>query len=715
MTDFNTPFVRRSGKHAPVLLTALVAAALLSACGGGGGNPGAVGPSAGTGTTTPSTGTGTGTAAQGKTALQVVDSSGAQTTNIAGGQTATIKATVTLDSGQPAANALVTFTAGTSGMVVFDPANGAVTTDATGLAVIKLRSASTTSAGAVAITATAVDAAGKTTTANVNLSFGAAPLTVGALSLVPAPTSALPAFNTLALNIPLTSGGQPATAATGLSMTSLCVGDGTATLVPGTLSNGVQLATYTNNGCLRGTDVITVSAGNSSQTINVPVAAANIGSIAFSSSSLSGSSIVLKGSGGQGRSESAQLTFKVVDQHGNGLAGVDVDFTPTTTTGGLSVTPTRATTDANGNVATMVSSGTIPTPVRVSATATRNNVTVSGLSDTLTVSTGLPIQKSMSMSADKYNIEGGNYDGTVSNITVRLADQYGNPVSDGTAINFVSEGGAVGSAAQGACTTSGGGCTVQLISQAFRPANGRLTVLAYAQGIENFVDLNGDGQYSCTNYVDANGKVPATYRPLVDTCLSGGEPFTDMGDPFLDTGYQGSLAGMSGNSTLDGVYEAAKGDLPFPYAHTGYSSQGDGKFGLNYIRTSIEIVFSNSAAHLTRLVCSNGSCRDWTSSDGDAAVILGVAGSTCSPQTLNFRLSDSNNNPLPADTVIGTTDAVKLSTGTYMPGTVGSSNVIGGTVHSVSVKPDSACAQGSFSIQVATPKGNATSFTFSSQ
>lgn len=712
MTDFKNPSVRRSGKRVPVLLTALVAAALLSACGGGGGNPGAVGPSAGSG----GTGTGgTGAATQGKTALQVVDSSGAQTTSIAGGQTATIKATVTLDSGQPAANALVTFTAGTSGMVVFDPANGAVTTDANGLAVIKLRSASTTSAGAVAITATSVDAAGKTTTANVNLSFGAAPLTVGTLSLVPAPTSALPAFNTVALNIPLTSGGQPATAATGLSMTSLCVGDGTATLVPGTLSNGIQLATYTNNGCLRGTDVITVSAGNSSQTINVPVAAANIGSIAFSGSSLSGSSIVLKGSGGQGRSESAQLTFKVVDQHGNGLAGVDVDFTPTTTTGGLSVTPTRATTDASGNVATMVSSGTIPTPVRVSATATRNNVTVSGLSDTLTVSTGLPIQRNMSMSADKYNIEGGNYDGIVANVTVRLADQYNNPVSDGTAINFVSEGGAVGSSAQGACTTLGGACTVQLTSQAFRPTNGRVTVLAYAQGIEDFVDLNGDGQYSCTNYVDANGKVPTTYRPLVDTCLSGGEPFTDMGDPFLDTGNLGSMAGLSGSSSLDGSYDATKGDLPFPYGHTGYSSLGDGKFGLNYIRRSIEIVFSNSTAYLTRLVCTSSGCRDWTSSDGNPSLIAGVAGATCSPQTLNFRLSDSNNNPLPADTTIVTTDAVKLSTGTYAPVSVNSSNVIGGTVHSVSVKPDSACAAGSFSIQVTTPKANATSFNFSSQ
>jgi len=709
MKNFKHDSARRTGTRVAALSMAL----LLAACGGGGGNPGAVGGGTGSGGTG-GTG-GTTPVAAAKTVLQVFDGSGAETTSIAGGQTATIKATVTLASGKPAANALVTFTAGSSGMVVFDPENGAVTTDATGLAVMKVRSASTTSAGALAINVSTADAEGKTSTATVNLSFGAAPLTVGTLSFATPPTAPLPAFNTLSLNIPLTSGGQPAATAPGLSMTSLCVGDGTATLVPGALAGGIQLATYTNNGCTRGTDTITVSAGNSSQTIRVPVAAANVGTIQFVSSNLSGSSIVLKGSGGQGRSESAQLTFRVVDNNNNGLAGVDVDFTATTNTGGLTVTPKRATTDASGNVSTQVSSGTIPTPVRVTATATRNGVPITGLSDALTVSTGLPIQKSMSMSADRYNIEGGNYDGTVANITVRMADQYGNPVSDGTAINFVTEGGAVGSSAQGACTTVNGGCSVPIVSQNFRPVNGRVTVLAYAQGIEDFIDLNGDGQYTCTNYIDADGKVPTTYRPLVDTCVSGGETFTDLGDPFLDTGYQGSVSSMSGYSTLDGKYEAAKGDLPFPYGHAGYAEKGNGKWGLNYIRSAIEIVFSNSDAVLTRQVCTAAGCRDWTRDDGDPSKIAGVAGTSCSPQSLYFRLADSNNNPLPAGSSIAAVDASKLSLGTIAPASVPSSNLIGGTSHSAIVKPDNSCAAGSFTLQVNTPKGNGIAFTFSSQ
>ncbi|MGZ3323317.1 MAG: hypothetical protein ACXU9C_20395 [Xanthobacteraceae bacterium] len=700
-------------------MCAAALAACLAACGGGGGNPGSTagaGSTGGSGGTSTGTGTGTGTTAVAKTTLVAVDGKGNPSTTFAGGETATIKATVTLASGKPAAGALVTFTAGTDKMVVFDPVSGSATTDASGVATIKVRSASTSSAGALAINVTAADLEKQTSTATMYLSFGAAPLTVGKLAFVPVPSAPLPAFNTLSLNIPLTNGADPATTAPGLSMTSLCVGDGTATLVAGPLANGVQLATYTNNGCTRGTDVITVSAGSSSQTISVPVVAANIGSIQFVGSNLSGASIVLKGSGGQGRSESAQLTFRVVDSHNTGLPGVDVDFAATTNTGGLSVTPLRVTTDANGNVSTMVSSGTIPTPVRVTATATRNNVTVSGLSDALTVSTGLPIQKSMSMSVDKYNIEGGEVDGVTANITVRLADQYGNPVSNGTAINFVTEGGAVGSAAQGACTTIDGACTVPLVSQNFRPVNGRVTVLAYAQGIEDFIDANGDGQYSCTNYVDpVTGKVPTTYRPLVDTCLSGGESFTDLGDPFLDTGYLGSLAGMAAGSTLDGKYESAKGDLPFPYNHASYAENGDGKWGLNYIRSSVEIAFSNSTAIFTRQVCANGICRDWTVSDGDASKIAGVAGAGCSAQPLYFRLTDSNNNPLPSGTSISSTDASKLSVGTIAPATVPSTNVIGGTIHSAIVKPDSNCAAGSFTLQINTPRGKATPFMFSSQ
>ena len=683
-------------------LTAIaLVAASLAACGGGGGSPGTVGGGTGGGGT--GTGTGGGTTLVPKVTLALTDGSGANITSLSGGQSASIKATVVDSAGKPVAGAIVQFT--TSELVVFTPATGSALTDANGVATVSVKPASTSSAGAVAITASSV-VAGTTATASVNLSVGAAPLTVGSLSFAQAPTGSLPAFSTLSLNIPVTSGGQPASTVEGLSMTSLCSGDGTATLVAGAFANGVQTATYTNNGCLRVNDTITVTIGNSSQRIQVAVSPANIGSILFSGSSVSGTAIVLKGSGGQGRSEAAQLTFRVVDQNDKGLAGVDVDFAATTYTGGLTVSPTRATTDVNGNVMTMVSSGTIPTPVRVTAEASRNGVKISGLSDALTISTGLPIQKSMSMSAAKYNIEGRDYDNETTDITVLLADQYGNPVSDGSTVNFVTEGGAVGSSAQGACQTANGSCTVSLRSQNFRPANGRVTVLAYLQGIENFVDVNGDGQFSCSGYT---GSTP--YRPLVDACPSGAEPFPgketgqsgDLGDAFLDT------------DLSDGAYSATKGDLPFPYNRSSYSSEGDKKWGLNYIRDSVEIVFSGSVATLVRQACgSDGVCRDWLASDGDPLVINGVAGAGCSAQQLRFRLYDVNRNPMPYGTTVASSDATKLSTTSFVPGTVASYNTLGGTIHQATVRPDVECAAGSFILRVTTPRGNVTAYTFKS-
>jgi len=589
----------RSSSAGRVAALTLIAAAVLSACGGGGGDPGAVPPKSGTTTpTVPDTGTGTGTTpvvtSETKVAVTMVDGAGTAINNLSGGQSATLKAVVLGPNGLPAKNAIVQFATAASDMVVFTPSTGSALTDANGVAVVSIKPASFNTAGAVAVSATSV-VDGKTGSNGLNLGIGAAPLTVGTLTFTGLQPGPLPAFSTVALNVPVTSGGQKTNVSTGLEFNSLCVGDGTATIVKGTMSNGVQVATYTNNGCTRVTDTISASIGNSSQTISLPVSAANIGTVQFTSSSAAGTAIVLKGSGGEGRAESAQVTFRVVDQQGNGLAGVDVDFTATTSTGGLTVSPARATTDNSGNVSATVSSGTIPTPVRVIATARRNGANITGLSDALTISTGLPIQRSMSLSAARYNIEGLNYDAEKTAVTVMLADQYGNPVSDNTAVNFVTEGGSIASSALGGCTTLNGSCSVDLRSQEFRPVDGRVTVLAYVQGIEDFTDANGDGQYTCTNWISGDGTTPPAYRPLVDTCTSGGEPSVDLGDAFLDT------------NPLPNViptYDGSSGDLPFPYGHTGYSSTGNGKWGMNYIRRSAEIVFSGSSAVAVRQVCA---------------------------------------------------------------------------------------------------------------
>lgn len=643
-------------------------------------------------------------------ALSVLGADNAPVLTLAGSQRATVRSLIKDATGAVAANTIVQF-AVSDPLLVFTPSSGSALTDAAGVAVISVAPASPSSAGAVAITATAV-VAGKSATATTNLSVAPGFLTVASVAFAPAPSGSLPAASSAALNIAITSAGEPAQSAAGLVLTSLCVADGTATLVTGNFANGIQTATYVNKGCNRVTDVITASIGASSLSTSVGVDPASIGTIQFVSSSPAGESIVLKGSGGLGRQESALLTYRVVDQNNAGLAGVTVSFDASTSTGGLTVLPRTATTDASGIVTTTVTSGTIPTPVRVLAQASRGGRTLTGLSDTLMISTGLPIQKAMSLSVDRYNFAGWREDGNVINVTVRLADQYGNPISDNTAVNFVTEGGAIGSSARGGCQTLNGGCSVTLTSQNFRPTNGRVTVLAYVQGIENFLDSNGDGQYSCTNFTAPDGGVSAIYRPLIDTCVSGGESFTDMGDPFLDAGVLGSLDGYALPGTLDGVYHAQNGDLPFPYNRTSYSAAGNGKWGLNFIRATTEIVFSDTVPHPVRQVCTGDSCRDWRASDGPEseivartpATLLVPAGDCRAPKRVVFRLADVNTNPLPFETALTVTAPVNLTASAVSPNLVGSTSTVGGTLHTVVITPTADCKAGSFSLTVESPK-----------
>lgn len=639
-----------------MLASFLALTLLLAGCGGGGGSPGVtVGATGGTNGNPTMT-------------VTVVDANGANTNSLSGSQSATVRAVLKDANNAPVPNAIVTFSFGNAALVTATPASLSALTDSTGLATINIKPSSIDAAGATSLTATGTTNQ-KTASATVNLAIGAAPLTVGTLAFTPAVTETLPAFSTAVLSIPVTSAGAPVTAAPGLTLASLCVADGTASLVAGTIANGVMTATYTNKGCTRGTDVITVSIGNSSKTINVPVASANIGTIQFVGTDVGNASIVLRGSGGLGRKESAVVTFKVVDQNNVGIPGVDVNFTATTYTGGLTVLPAKGTTDASGTVTTTVSSGTIPTPVRVQAEAIRNGQKIQGMSDTLTISTGLPIQKNMSISAEKYNLDASK-DGVTSTITVLLADQYGNPVSEGTTINFVTEGGAVGLAGQGtgACNTDKtGGCSVQLRTQDFRPANGRVTVLAYVQGLENFTDANGDGQYTA------------------------GEPFEDQGDPFLDT-------------NLDKIYNPLDGDRPFPFNHATYQAKGDEKWGLNYIWRQIEVVFSIATSNIPPVVVeqsctSAGVCTD---SGTFVPVACGESGS------VTFRIADKNNNPLPVGTQVGVTDPDKLAIGIVSPLVVGSTNTAGGTLHNVSYKradKDAAgvCGTPSFTLQISLP------------
>ncbi len=238
-----------------------------------------------------------------------------------------------------------------------------------------------------------------------------------------------------------------------------------------------------------------------------------------------------------------------MDETGSPAAGVEVEFTLSTRVGDLkltnealdtsdNVTKAVATTNDLGIARAIVLAGNVSTVVRVNASITVDGETLTTVSDKLVISTGLPDQDSISLVATLLNIAGGNLDGVQTELTVRMADKFNNPVPDGTVAFFTTEFASI----EPSCETIADGCSVTLTSQqprqqlfntnfikdtndvacpshgAMQPCpvslgnifGGRSTILVTAIGEESFIDANGNGVYD------------------------DGELFEDLGEAFLD-------------------------------------------------------------------------------------------------------------------------------------------------------------------------------------
>lgn len=313
-----------------------------------------------------------------------------------------------------------------------------------------------------------------------------------------------------------------------------------------TTTNGQASIIYKANGCT-GQDLVTASSTLNSTvktaTVNLTVAADILQSIKFIDAVPE--RVSLKGTTGD---ETSLVRFQLLGATGSPMKGVDVTFSLNTNVGGTTLSSTTATSDSNGYVSTTVQAGTIPTSVQV--TAKDPSTQISGQSNKLIVSTGLPDQSSMSISTSLFNPSGWNHDGEVSNITIRLADDFNNPVPDGTAVYFTTEGGAIDSS----CTTTDGTCSVKWRSQNIRPSDGRVTILATTQGNESFLDTDGDGFYTkgvdifnsdatggnCQVNVPVGSEIPADpdkayCDDLPEAYLDSNENGTyDAGEKFID-------------------------------------------------------------------------------------------------------------------------------------------------------------------------------------
>lgn len=313
-----------------------------------------------------------------------------------------------------------------------------------------------------------------------------------------------------------------------------------------TTTTGTARAVYTAQGCT-GSDLITATINGSTSsatgTITITTPTSAPGSIIHSG--ISNTTIALLGTGSaSGLPETTIVTFTVIDANNNPVQGESVTFSLNSTTGGITLSTTTATSDTNGKVATTVQSGTVATNVRVTASVTvDNNTVLTTASSAIAIATGPPDQNSMSLSAETLNPRAWDIDGREVNITARLADRYNNPITDGTAISFTTEFGAVDTS----CITSGGGCTVVWRSQkprvnSFGGRPGVTTIIATVEGEESFIDNDGDGVFS-------------------DGTLTNSDIFTDLAEAFRDDNNNNTYdeGEFYIDFNVDGIHNAANG------------------------------------------------------------------------------------------------------------------------------------------------------------
>jgi len=667
-------------------------------------------------------------------------------TSISTSSPALLTATVTDSSGAPVPNTLVSFTAADPLYGVFAGGSNTALTDSSGVASLILTTPNT-SGGASTVSASAT-VAGTTVQASLNFAVGGTTLSLSAITVAPA--GALSAYGTASISVNVLSNNTPISTPMTVNFSSACVSSGKATLTPSvTTVNGTATASYLDNGCGNSDSITATLAGGPTVYGNLTVLPPNVGSIQFVS--VVPAIIALKGTGGTGRSESATVTFRVLDTAGNPKGGVPVTFDLSSRQGGLSlgsdvitnnvITPGSVNSDpATGNAVTTVQSGNVSTAVLVTATAPGlNGATLSSVSDTLIVSTGIASQDNFSLGASAHNIEGWNIDGTTTTLTVSAADHFHNPVPDGTAVAFTSDGGAV----LPGCTTVGGKCTSVLTSQALRPSNGRVMVLARATGEEAFTDLNGDGVVNTlAEMVDTNGYSTDMGDAFVDINENG---VRDTNEPFFDfnrNGYYTAPKCLVENPppaqpplcpALPTPAQDPQEDVSHPSdgLYRGLLCDGDPLVCSTQksidVRASQVIVFSTSTANIT----INGGITPIALPHVNACTTPLVA----TPKTFPVTVVDLHGNAMPAGTTVAfsTTNGIIDSAASYtVPDTIGcragndpngvayvcpahagSANFgdIPVTMHSDACLPSDQGSSGTLTVKVTSPSGIVTTST----
>ena len=370
--------------------------------------------------------------------------------------------------------------------------------------------------------------------------------------------------------------------------------------------------------------------------------------------------LYLAGAGGTSR---ADVVFRLLDASGKPVANRQVSFRVLDTATGVRLEGAASdgtlvrTSDSAGEVVAPVLAGTVPAAVRIGASAG----TLSATSFELRVAVGRPSQSGVSLAPAVLNIEGLSIDGAETELVVSLADRVGNPVPDGVQVNFVAESGVL---IPPSCVTSGGTsrCSVKLRSQGVRPSDGRVSILAYTPGEEDFVDANGNNAWDA------------------------GESFSDLGQAMRDDNENGTYDSGEFFIARPGSVACA-GSSPAGKDGPGRPNTCDGTWGTVDVRRQTVIVFSGSQARISAL------------------------GSAPRDGAFDVLIADENNNNMPSGSAIAVT--VRAVDGSACQAELGTATVPSQLKPTQLPVTLSKCAAGDvIDIKVTSPSGVARSASF---
>lgn len=637
-------------------LLAGLAFLLLVACGGGGGNPGTVsGGSSSTVVALPSV------------SVEIVDSSFAVvgSNSVSGGGSYFVQATLKDANGVIVNGKLVNFTTDTS---VATLSQSAVLTNSSGVARVGITPVGVLSSAAATVTVNAT-VNSVSVSGSIDYQTAAANVALGSLAIT---TPSLRALQSTPVSVAATVNGIAAqNGQVSVNFTASCGAFSPSSAT--TSGSGVASSVYQSAVDCSGGVTLTAQASGSSVTSSsgVTVAAAQATNIIFSTATPS----LMVTSQAAGNKQSS-VVFRVLDQLGGGMSGqqLDIDLSSNSisagvnfSVGGSLTSATQVvTTDASGNATVTVSSGTMPTPVQLTAKL-HSNSSLLAYSSGLTVTSGVPAQDASSVSVDKFAIDGFTTDGSVANLTWSIADRQGNPIAsaDATRVNFVtrSSGILVGSCA----LDSSSRCTVTYTSAGVRPINGRVVILAYMDGEESFTDNNGNNRWD------------------------SGEPFNDIGTAYMDEN-------ESGNYAL--------GEQTYPGGMVGASSCATTNYNGISVAGTCDGSWSSSVKVRQRIVL--------TLSDGQSSAIV----TQLAARSLNgfdVRVADTNGNSMPTGTTVAATvvtDASTCKVASVSPNKVRNSPNAGN--HRISLNGDAACATAKVEVTIVAPAPSQVTTVFSS-